>query len=193
MQVDQHTPLSTITRPDLSFLDLLFSSTPTCHPRLSSRARHGSRVVGAGNCREGCVLVYLHIDRPPYKHQLHTFVNTCASHHIAATHRPSTTTRIMSLGASSIKGPWSTEEDQHLARLVYELGSEKWVAISSRLQTRTGKQCRERWHNHLDPKSKFRRPGWPSTQSCLTSPSQQGSIYTTGGRNHSTIIRVLWT
>ncbi|GJJ76706.1 transcription factor MYB, plant [Entomortierella parvispora] len=52
----------------------------------------------------------------------------------------------------SIKGPWTPEEDRQLRTLVHELGAEKWVLIASRLGSRTGKQCRERWHNHLDPK-----------------------------------------
>lgn len=52
----------------------------------------------------------------------------------------------------SIKGPWTPEEDRQLRTLVSELGAEKWVLIASRLGSRTGKQCRERWHNHLDPK-----------------------------------------
>ncbi|KAF9180624.1 DNA binding transcription coactivator transcription factor, partial [Haplosporangium sp. Z 767] len=51
----------------------------------------------------------------------------------------------------SIKGPWTPEEDRQLRVLVKELGAEKWVLIASRLGSRTGKQCRERWHNHLDP------------------------------------------
>ncbi|KAG0312156.1 hypothetical protein BGZ99_009667 [Dissophora globulifera] len=51
----------------------------------------------------------------------------------------------------SIKGPWTPEEDHQLRALVNELGAEKWVQIAGRLGSRTGKQCRERWHNHLDP------------------------------------------
>jgi myb proto-oncogene protein len=38
-----------------------------------------------------------------------------------------------------------------LLALVNELGAEKWVVIASRLGSRTGKQCRERWHNHVNP------------------------------------------
>ncbi|KAF9413943.1 Transcription factor myb3r-5 [Podila epigama] len=52
----------------------------------------------------------------------------------------------------SIKGPWTPEEDRQLRALVNELGAEKWVQIAGRLHSRSGKQCRERWHNHLDPK-----------------------------------------
>ncbi|KAF9188607.1 Myb- protein A [Haplosporangium sp. Z 767] len=51
-----------------------------------------------------------------------------------------------------VKGPWTDEEDKKLCDLVEEYGPEKWVFIASKTGTRTGKQCRERWHNHLDPK-----------------------------------------
>ncbi|GAA6015062.1 hypothetical protein JCM10207_008716 [Rhodosporidiobolus poonsookiae] len=50
-----------------------------------------------------------------------------------------------------IKGPWTLKEDEQLRALVTRYGSEKWVMISSEIGTRSGKQCRERWHNHLDP------------------------------------------
>ncbi|PWN50684.1 hypothetical protein IE53DRAFT_304284, partial [Violaceomyces palustris] len=50
-----------------------------------------------------------------------------------------------------IKGPWSADEDRRLLRLVREIGAERWVTIAERMGTRTGKQCRERWHNHIDP------------------------------------------
>jgi len=50
-----------------------------------------------------------------------------------------------------IKGPWTPTEDRRLLQLVNELGAEKWVIIASRLGSRTGKRCRERWHNHVNP------------------------------------------
>ncbi|PRQ74337.1 Homeodomain-like protein, partial [Rhodotorula toruloides] len=53
-----------------------------------------------------------------------------------------------------IKGPWTPEEDAQLEALVAKYGSEKWVSISEEMPTRSGKQCRERWHNHLDPSIK---------------------------------------
>lgn len=53
------------------------------------------------------------------------------------------------------KGPWTLDEDKQLAELVEEYGPEKWVYIAKLMdEKRTGKQCRERWHNHLDPASK---------------------------------------
>lgn len=49
------------------------------------------------------------------------------------------------------KGPWTQQEDAHLVDLVEEIGEQRWVVIASRLRTRSGKQARERWHNHLNP------------------------------------------
>merc|ERR1719182_728215 len=46
---------------------------------------------------------------------------------------------------------WTAEEDEQIAALVAEHGTRSWSVIAARLPTRTGKQCRERWHNHLDP------------------------------------------
>ncbi|KAL1916951.1 uncharacterized protein VTP21DRAFT_5148 [Calcarisporiella thermophila] len=59
--------------------------------------------------------------------------------------------RILSKPGAVVKGPWTPEEDQQLNDLVRIYGPEKWVLIASHLGSRTGKQCRERWHNHLDP------------------------------------------
>ncbi|KAF8397319.1 hypothetical protein HHK36_016232 [Tetracentron sinense] len=53
--------------------------------------------------------------------------------------------------ATSIKGQWTEEEDSLLVRLVKQYGVRKWAQISQKLVGRAGKQCRERWHNHLRP------------------------------------------
>ncbi|KAG0359600.1 Myb- protein A [Gamsiella multidivaricata] len=50
-----------------------------------------------------------------------------------------------------VKGPWTEEEDRKLSEMVNTYGPEKWVFIATKIGSRTGKQCRERWHNHLDP------------------------------------------
>jgi len=48
------------------------------------------------------------------------------------------------------KKSWSIEEDAKLIKLIDELGvSGSWTMISSRMGDRSGKQCRERYHNHL--------------------------------------------
>ena len=45
--------------------------------------------------------------------------------------------------------PWTDEEDMRLKAMVESTGT-KWTIIGNRLK-RTGKQCRERWCNHVDP------------------------------------------
>ncbi|CAK9326962.1 unnamed protein product [Citrullus colocynthis] len=53
--------------------------------------------------------------------------------------------------ANLIKGQWTEEEDRKLIRLVKQHGVRKWAQIAEKLEGRAGKQCRERWHNHLRP------------------------------------------
>ena len=52
------------------------------------------------------------------------------------------------------KGPWTKEEDEKVLDLVKKLGPKCWTLIAYDLKTRTGKQCKERWHNHLNPEIK---------------------------------------
>ena len=52
---------------------------------------------------------------------------------------------------------WTKREDEAICYLVEELGSHQWSKLAAQLKERfgisrrSGKQCRERWHNHLDP------------------------------------------
>ncbi len=55
------------------------------------------------------------------------------------------------LSPSLIKGQWTPEEDQKVIDLVHLHGAKKWTLIARHLNGRIGKQCRERWHNHLNP------------------------------------------
>eukprot|EP00743_Colponemidia_sp_Colp-15_P002427 GILK01002631.1.p1 GENE.GILK01002631.1~~GILK01002631.1.p1 ORF type:complete len:473 (-),score=89.74 GILK01002631.1:709-2127(-) len=50
-----------------------------------------------------------------------------------------------------MKGPWTSEEDKQLIDLVNTLGPKNWSQVASHLAKRNGKQCRERYFNHLDP------------------------------------------
>lgn len=50
-----------------------------------------------------------------------------------------------------VKGPWTKEEDEKVIELVSTYGPKKWTVIARHLKGRIGKQCRERWHNHLNP------------------------------------------
>ncbi|GJW85417.1 transcription factor MYB119-like protein [Tanacetum coccineum] len=58
-------------------------------------------------------------------------------------------------GKSLIKGQWTDEEDKKLLRLVKLHGERKWAHIAEQMIGRAGKQCRERWHNHLRPDIKL--------------------------------------
>lgn len=55
------------------------------------------------------------------------------------------------LDPSLIKGPWTKEEDDLMIQLVGRYGAKNWSMIAEHLKGRIGKQCRERWHNNLNP------------------------------------------
>ncbi|GMN60607.1 hypothetical protein TIFTF001_029714 [Ficus carica] len=50
-----------------------------------------------------------------------------------------------------VKGPWTPQEDSLLKQMVETHGIRNWTKIAKMLSGRVGKQCRERWHNHLRP------------------------------------------
>uniref|UniRef100_A0A0E0LIK4 Uncharacterized protein n=1 Tax=Oryza punctata TaxID=4537 RepID=A0A0E0LIK4_ORYPU len=50
-----------------------------------------------------------------------------------------------------VKGGWTREEDEVLRQMVRHHGDRKWTEIAKSLPGRIGKQCRERWTNHLHP------------------------------------------
>jgi len=58
------------------------------------------------------------------------------------------------LNPNLVKGPWTEEEDRKVIELVNLYGIKKWKVIATYLPGRIGKQCRERWMNHLDPNIK---------------------------------------
>lgn len=73
------------------------------------------------------------------------------------------------------KGSWTAEEDQILRekRAIY---GRKWAKIAAHLPGRQGKQCRERFVNHLDPELK--KGDWTGTlepdasiHQCIHQPS----------------------
>ncbi|XP_047325372.1 transcription factor MYB64-like [Impatiens glandulifera] len=53
-----------------------------------------------------------------------------------------------------IKGQWTKEEDRKLLKLVRQYGEKEWTLIGEKMMIRAGKQCRERWNNHLRPNIK---------------------------------------
>ncbi|XP_059305589.1 transcription factor MYB3R-5 [Lycium ferocissimum] len=62
------------------------------------------------------------------------------------------------LNPELVKGPWTQEEDDKIIELVAKYGPIKWSVIAKALPGRIGKQCRERWHNHLNPN--IRKDAW---------------------------------
>jgi len=62
------------------------------------------------------------------------------------------------LNPALVKGPWKEEEDHLLMDLVEKYGPKDWSIIASHIQGRIGKQCRERWFNHLSPE--VRKTNW---------------------------------
>ncbi|XP_042512662.1 transcription factor MYB3R-3-like [Macadamia integrifolia] len=62
------------------------------------------------------------------------------------------------LNPELVKGPWTQEEDDSIIELVAKYGPTKWSVIAKSLPGRIGKQCRERWHNHLNPM--IRKDAW---------------------------------
>jgi len=70
---------------------------------------------------------------------------------------------------------WTRKEDEAIIRLVKKYGVKKWSSVADDLEgegigvKRTGKQCRTRWLNHLDPS--IRRDPW--------TPEEEKIIYET--------------
>lgn len=56
---------------------------------------------------------------------------------------------------------WTNEEDEAIRQMVLKYGTKSWALIAESLTKefsiagRSGKQCRERWHNHLGDTYKF--------------------------------------
>ncbi|KAG6472121.1 transcription factor MYB54-like [Zingiber officinale] len=51
-----------------------------------------------------------------------------------------------------VRGHWRPAEDAKLKQLVYQYGPQNWNLIAEKLQGRSGKSCRLRWFNQLDPR-----------------------------------------
>lgn len=56
----------------------------------------------------------------------------------------------------------SPQEDNKVVELVDRFGPKKWSLVAQQLPGRIGKQCRERWHNHLNPD--IRKDAWSAEE-----------------------------
>lgn len=75
-----------------------------------------------------------------------------------------------SSGGKKKSGPktWSKEEDTQLLNMVQKMRMPiKWSLVSQSMPDRTGKQCRERYVNHLNPRLK----------NCDWSPAEDATIF----------------
>uniref|UniRef100_A0A667Z2W8 V-myb avian myeloblastosis viral oncogene homolog-like 2b n=1 Tax=Myripristis murdjan TaxID=586833 RepID=A0A667Z2W8_9TELE len=64
-----------------------------------------------------------------------------------------------------VKGPWTKEEDEKVIELVNLYGNKQWAMVAKHLKGRLGKQCRERWHNHLNPDVK--KSSWTAEEDLI--------------------------
>lgn len=65
--------------------------------------------------------------------------------------------RVSKRSLDRVKGPWSPDEDAMLSQLVSNFGARNWSLIARGIPGRSGKSCRLRWCNQLDPAVK-RKP-----------------------------------
>ena len=65
----------------------------------------------------------------------------------------------------NLKSSWLASDDVKLQELIHEYGPRNWSLIADMMKTKTGKQCRERWHNHLDPN--INKMDWSSEEDRL--------------------------
>ncbi len=74
------------------------------------------------------------------------------------------------------KVPWSAKEDQMLKSLMETEPGMAWSILAEKLNSmkfgtqRSGKQCRERWRNHLDPEIK--KEPWTDEEDCILLEAQ---------------------
>mmetsp|Transcript_11724 Transcript_11724/g.13484 ORF Transcript_11724/g.13484 Transcript_11724/m.13484 type:complete len:689 (-) Transcript_11724:843-2909(-) len=74
------------------------------------------------------------------------------------------------LDPTVVKGHWTTEEDTSLLLLVAE-NPKNWGHVARGIPGRTAKQCRERYHNHLDPSIK--KGDWSSHEDTIIIDQQK--------------------
>ena len=68
-----------------------------------------------------------------------------------------------------VKGPWTPHEDAIIQTCILQ-GISKWSEIAAKVPGRIGKQCRERWFNHLDPTIK--KGDWSEAEDLILCQSQ---------------------
>ena len=72
---------------------------------------------------------------------------------------------------NAVKTGWLSTEDAALKAIVTKHKAGNWRLIACHISGRTFKQCRERWHNHLDPEIK--KGHWTVEESALVMDKQR--------------------
>ncbi|XP_044366763.1 uncharacterized protein [Triticum aestivum] len=85
---------------------------------------------------------------------------------------------------TQFKGSWTVEEDTLLRAKVQEFGIGRWTKVAMYLPGRSGKQCRERWINQLDPN--IERKIWTDSEDMKLI-----ELHQTWGNRWSVIARLL--
>mmetsp|Transcript_34217 Transcript_34217/g.65370 ORF Transcript_34217/g.65370 Transcript_34217/m.65370 type:complete len:191 (-) Transcript_34217:1069-1641(-) len=62
--------------------------------------------------------------------------------------------RVPSNMSAQVKGPWTLEEDELLMQRIRKHGARNWSLIAQGIHGRSGKSCRLRWCNQLNPRVK---------------------------------------
>ncbi|KAJ1446884.1 Homeodomain-like protein, partial [Pelagophyceae sp. CCMP2097] len=73
------------------------------------------------------------------------------------------------LRAGLVKGAFTEDEDRIIIDCM-RAGGLTWMQIAERIPGRIGKQCRERWTNHLDPNLK--KGGWTVDEDTILAEAQ---------------------
>ena len=60
--------------------------------------------------------------------------------------------------ANSKRRPWTQAEDEMVIHIVSVTDGKRWAEADLLPPGRTAKQCRERYHNHLDPRMNRKEP-----------------------------------
>lgn len=67
--------------------------------------------------------------------------------------------------AAMTKRPWTPQEDEIVRQHVLKYGPRGWAGLAQTLPGRKGKQCRERYHNHLAPDIK--KEPWSAAEEAI--------------------------
>ncbi|KAG0488770.1 hypothetical protein HPP92_007581 [Vanilla planifolia] len=82
-----------------------------------------------------------------------------------------------------LRASWSPEEDKRLLELVIEYGARKWGQVSNQIPGRSGKSCRLRWFNQLNPNIKHRPFNAEEDQFIVEAQRKHGNKWATIARS----------